>query len=71
MAVDFDATLTIIRSMIEELNTLYGIIGVTKAGKVTVRIIGDIPFSVAQKDELVAEYTARKAALVALFNQLP
>ena len=68
---DFNAIQATVVAMQGKLNELNRVVNTARTGKATVHVIGDMPFSPAQKQALVDEYNSIKASLQTLFSSLP
>ncbi len=71
MAFDIDVALATGYKLENDLNELQSILRVYKDAKVSVRELGDIPFTSAQLSLLKNRYLALKANLQANFVLLP
>ena len=71
MAIDYKELQETKDALQEKVSKLGDLISTGREGKVTVDFLGDITFTTGQKTQLVNDYTALKAEMVAIFNQLP
>lgn len=71
MAIDYKVLQETKDALQEKVSELGDLINIGRNGKVKVDFLGDIAFTTGQKTQLVNDYTALKAEMVIIFNDLP
>lgn len=71
MAIDFTALLKTVTEIQGRANELFALVGETQSGAYHSAVLGNMPFTAAEKATLVTKYQALKQELVALLTALP
>ena len=69
--MDFDAVLKTVHDLQGKINDLFNLVGSAREAKFSHKELGDIPFTVEQKQKLVTKYQTLKADIATLFGKLP
>lgn len=71
MPIDIDMVLQKIQDLQGKVNDLFALAGSAKEAKFSNKELGDVPFTVEQKQILITRYQTLKTEIITLVNQLP